>query len=70
MIENGDRVLICLSGGKDSLTLLHTLKQLQHNLSKRAGISFSIGAVTGNIYPNNHVSILSCIYKLTTSFCH
>lgn len=29
MIENGDRVLVCLSGGKDSLSLLHTLHQYQ-----------------------------------------
>ena len=29
MIRNGDRVLVCLSGGKDSLSLLHTLHQYQ-----------------------------------------
>ena len=28
MIKPGDRVLVCLSGGKDSLTLLHTMKQV------------------------------------------
>ena len=29
MLENGDRVLVCVSGGKDSLSLLHTLRQYQ-----------------------------------------
>ena len=29
MICDGDRVLVCLSGGKESLSLLHTLHQFQ-----------------------------------------
>ncbi|KZS11051.1 putative Cytoplasmic tRNA 2-thiolation protein 1 [Daphnia magna] len=45
MINNGDRVLICVSGGKDSLSLLHTLRQFQQQ-SKRFGIHFEIGAMT------------------------
>ncbi len=42
MIEEGDRVLIGLSGGKDSLTLLHALRHLQ----RHAPIQFSIAAIT------------------------
>ncbi|UYV72704.1 hypothetical protein LAZ67_10000370 [Cordylochernes scorpioides] len=45
MIQNGDRVLACLSGGKDSLSMLHTLHQYQFSARKK-GISFELGAMT------------------------
>ena len=45
MIEDGDRVMVCLSGGKDSLSLLHSMHQYQHYAAKK-GINFSLGAVT------------------------
>eukprot|EP00039_Didymoeca_costata_P005534 m.82303 g.82303 ORF g.82303 m.82303 type:complete len:1086 (+) comp12863_c0_seq3:256-3513(+) len=42
MIKDGDRVLIGLSGGKDSLCMLHVLRTLQ----RKAPIKFDIGCVT------------------------
>ncbi|XP_050297655.1 uncharacterized protein LOC126737017 isoform X2 [Anthonomus grandis grandis] len=45
MIRDGDKVMVCLSGGKDSLGLLHTLLQYQTHAQK-SGLLFSIGAIT------------------------
>jgi tRNA 2-thiocytidine biosynthesis protein TtcA len=42
MIRHGDRILIGLSGGKDSLSLLHILRHFQQH----APVDFEIGAVT------------------------
>ncbi len=42
MIRNGDRILLGLSGGKDSLSLLHSLLHLQ----RHAPVDFEVGVVT------------------------
>ncbi|CAL8095207.1 unnamed protein product [Calicophoron daubneyi] len=50
MIHPGDRVLVCLSGGKDSLSLLHCMHQYQqamkHTKTFDSPEPFTLGAVT------------------------
>lgn len=42
MIREGDRILLAISGGKDSLSLLHILRHLQ----RYAPVRFELGAIT------------------------
>ena len=44
MIEEGDKIAVCLSGGKDSVAMLHAFKNLQRFYPKK----FEIIAVTVN----------------------
>ena len=45
MIQEGDKILIGVSGGKDSLTLVHVLQYLKQNY-RWLGVKFDFGCVT------------------------
>jgi tRNA 2-thiocytidine biosynthesis protein TtcA len=74
LIENRDRILVALSGGKDSWTLLHILRRLQ----ARAPVDFSLIAVT--IHPGfpgfqtqqieNHLQTLGIEYRIIHAPIH
>lgn len=42
MIQDGDKIIVCISGGKDSLTMLHVLRHIQRVSQKK----FQIAAAT------------------------
>jgi len=60
MIKEGDRVLVAVSGGKDSLTLVHVLQMLQ----KKSPVKFTVGAVTVDPQtPEYDPSVLKVYFK-------
>ena len=56
MIEEGDKVMVCLSGGKDSYTLLDILRTLR----KRAPIECSASTFNDNQKPSFVFLCLTC----------
>ncbi len=59
LIEEGDKILVGLSGGKDSLTLVHALKEQQ----RRAPFNFEFIAVTVSYGMNEDFSVLQAHCK-------
>jgi tRNA(Ile)-lysidine synthetase-like protein len=55
LIEEGDRVLVALSGGKDSMTMLHAMREQQ----RRAPFDFELLAVTVSYGMGEDFSYLS-----------
>ena len=54
MINDGDRVLLCLSGGKDSLSMLHAIRQYQFYARPKVFLLFYIFC---------HVKMLAIFYR-------
>ena len=54
MIEQNDKILVCVSGGKDSLSLLHTLKQYQFYARAKVGWIWKLALDT--ILPYNLIN--------------
>lgn len=48
MLEQGDAILVAVSGGPDSVTLLHTLAQLKHEFCLTLGIAHVNHLLRGN----------------------
>jgi tRNA 2-thiocytidine biosynthesis protein TtcA len=66
LIENRDRILVALSGGKDSWTMLHVLESLR----QRAPVAFSLIAVTVHPgFPGFHTGLME-EYLRTRGFEH
>ena len=58
MIKEGDKIAVCLSGGKDSITLLHALKALQRFYPKH----FELIAIS--IYPGFEFFVENFLQKI------
>lgn len=70
MLREGDRVLVCLSGGKDSLSLLHTIRQYQFYCKAKVwSVHISVKQQLYRDFKVEEVSVV-CSLKVYSSVSH
>ena len=61
LIENGDNIMIGVSGGKDSIFLAYAMAMMKMRLKK----NFNIKAVTINPMFSKHLAVYATIWHIT-----
>ena len=57
LIKNGDKVVVAVSGGPDSMCLLTTLNDLKEVFLKKYNISYNLHRVNEHISPLHNIFI-------------
>jgi tRNA 2-thiocytidine biosynthesis protein TtcA len=69
LLQPGDRVLVAVSGGSDSLVMLDLLDQINSKIGRKLGLSLVIGHIPGrykgkDIFPTPQLAAVSNAYGL------